>query len=54
MHYNQLGPSTLHISEIGFGCMSLSGTDDENAGILHRAIELGINFFDTATCIIRE
>ena len=48
MQYNQLGTSTLHISEIGFGCMSLSGTDDENAKILHRALDLGINFFDTA------
>ncbi|HKH60074.1 MAG TPA: aldo/keto reductase [Flavitalea sp.] len=48
MHYNQLGDSNLHISEIGFGCMSLSGTDNENATILHRAIDLGINFFDTA------
>ena len=28
--------------------MSLSGTDEENATILHRAIDLGINFFDTA------
>lgn len=48
MHYNQLGTSTLAISEIGFGCMSLSGTDDENAKVLHHAIDLGINFFDTA------
>lgn len=28
--------------------MSLSGTHSENATILHRAIDLGINFFDTA------
>ena len=48
MRYNQLGNSNLHISEIGFGCMSLPGTDNENAIILHRAIDLGINFFDTA------
>ena len=48
MRYNQLGNSNLHLSEIGFGCMSLSGTDDENAIIMHRAIGLGINFFDTA------
>jgi aryl-alcohol dehydrogenase-like predicted oxidoreductase len=48
MRYNQLGNSNLHISEIGFGCMSLSGTDNENSIILHRAIDLGINFFDTA------
>jgi aryl-alcohol dehydrogenase-like predicted oxidoreductase len=48
MHYNQLGTSTLEVSEISFGCMSLSGTDDENAKVLHHAIDLGINFFDTA------
>ena len=48
MRYNQLGTSPLHISEISFGCMSLAGTDDENATILHRAIDLGVNFFDTA------
>lgn len=38
----------MHISRIAFGCMSLG---DEYAGserILHRAVELGINFFDTA------
>ncbi|MBC7827857.1 MAG: aldo/keto reductase [Chitinophagaceae bacterium] len=48
MNYHQLGNSTLQISEIGFGCMSLAGNDDANAKILHRAIDLGINFFDTA------
>jgi aryl-alcohol dehydrogenase-like predicted oxidoreductase len=48
MKYRRLGKSTLEISEIGFGCMSLNGNDDENAKILHHAIDLGINFFDTA------
>lgn len=48
MTYHQLGKSTLQISEIGFGCMSLPGTDVDDAKVLHRAIELGINFFDTA------
>jgi aryl-alcohol dehydrogenase-like predicted oxidoreductase len=48
MNYHQLGNSSLQISEIGFGCMSLAGSDEENAKILHRAIDLGINFFDTA------
>lgn len=48
MRYNQLGNSTLEISEIGFGCMSLSGTEPEQADILHHAMDLGINFFDTA------
>jgi aryl-alcohol dehydrogenase-like predicted oxidoreductase len=48
MNYRQLGKSTLNLSEIGFGCMSLGPDDMENAHLLNRAIELGINFFDTA------
>ena len=48
MIYKQLGNSSLRISEIGFGCMSLAGNDKENSIILHSAIESGINFFDTA------
>lgn len=48
MNFHQLGNSTLKVSEIGFGCMSLAGSDDENARIIHHAIDLGINFFDTA------
>lgn len=43
----------FEVSAIGLGCMGLSqayGTQDEAASTrtLHRAIELGINFFDTA------
>ena len=48
MNYRRLGISTFEISEIGFGCMSLTGSDDENAMLLHQAIDQGINFFDTA------
>jgi aryl-alcohol dehydrogenase-like predicted oxidoreductase len=48
MNYRTLGTSSLSISEIGFGCMSLGKDHDEDARIIHRAIELGINFFDTA------
>ena len=48
MKYNLLGKSTLAISEIGFGCMSLKGTEKENSDLLHSAIDAGINFFDTA------
>ncbi|RXF67074.1 aldo/keto reductase [Arcticibacter tournemirensis] len=48
MEYTQLGKSELKVSQIGFGCMSL-GTDLETGrGIIERAIELGINYFDTA------
>ncbi len=48
MNYRQLGKSSLQISEIGFGCMSLKGNEKENIKIIHKAIELGVNFFDTA------
>jgi aryl-alcohol dehydrogenase-like predicted oxidoreductase len=48
MQYKQLGKSKLNISTIGFGCMSLGEDDTESARILHRALDLGINFFDTA------
>lgn len=48
MNYKTLGSSGLRISEVSFGCMSLGMDDSANARILHRAVELGINFFDTA------
>jgi aryl-alcohol dehydrogenase-like predicted oxidoreductase len=48
MDYRLLGKSTAAISRIGFGCMSLGESDADNARLLHRAIDLGINFFDTA------
>ncbi|MBO9200718.1 MULTISPECIES: aldo/keto reductase [Niastella] len=47
MEYVQLGKSDMRISRIAFGCMSLDN-DDANELILHRALDLGINFFDTA------
>jgi len=49
-----LGNSTLQVGRIGLGCMGMSefygGTRDEAAHtkVLHSAIELGINHFDTA------
>ena len=48
MKYKQLGKSGLRVSEVGFGCMSLGDDHAENARLLHRALEGGINFFDTA------
>lgn len=45
---NRIGQSSLFVSEIGLGCMSL-GTDEKNArDIVKRALDLGINYFDTA------
>ncbi|MCP4143498.1 MAG: aldo/keto reductase [Chloroflexi bacterium] len=53
MKYHNLGHSNLEISVIGLGCMGMSefygsAQEAESIGTLHRAIELGINFFDTA------
>lgn len=36
------------ISELSFGCMSLQGSDAENARLIHKALDQGINYFDTA------
>ncbi|MRN56661.1 aldo/keto reductase [Paenibacillus monticola] len=48
MKQNRLGISDLYVSEIGLGCMSV-GTDETKAvSIIQEALELGINFFDTA------
>ncbi|MBN1201047.1 MAG: aldo/keto reductase [Anaerolineae bacterium] len=48
-----LGHSSLSVSRIGLGCMGMSefyGPSDEARSIatLHRALELGVNFLDTA------
>ncbi|MCC7027373.1 MAG: aldo/keto reductase [Saprospiraceae bacterium] len=48
-----LGNSTVSVNRIGLGCMGMSefyGSFDESESIktLHKAIDLGVNFFDTA------
>jgi aryl-alcohol dehydrogenase-like predicted oxidoreductase len=48
MEYRILGESDLKISRIGFGCMSLDPQDPNGENILHKALEGGINYFDTA------
>src|SRR5437868_12002350 len=48
MQYHQLGKSSLNISRIGFGCMSLKKENADAEKILHQAIDRGINYFDTA------
>jgi aryl-alcohol dehydrogenase-like predicted oxidoreductase len=53
MNKRKLGSGGLEVSALGLGCMGMSqsyGPADERESIvtLHRAIELGCNFFDTA------
>ncbi len=53
MQYRVLGKSGLEISRVGFGAWALGGDwgsvdDTESLGALERAVELGVNFFDTA------
>jgi aryl-alcohol dehydrogenase-like predicted oxidoreductase len=48
MQYTTLGKSNLEVSKIGFGCMSLKDDKNENSYLLNKAIEHGINYFDTA------
>ncbi len=48
MQYKILGKSTLNISKIGFGCMSLKPDQIDFKNMIDAAIDMGINYFDTA------
>ena len=53
MHYRTLGNSTLSVSAIGLGLMSMSGVygkgdDAESIAVVHKALDLGVNFVDSS------
>jgi aryl-alcohol dehydrogenase-like predicted oxidoreductase len=54
LQYRKLGRTNFEVSTIGYGAWGiggkqwLGGADDESVRALHRAIELGLNFIDTA------
>ncbi len=55
MNYRQLGNTELNVSEIGFGSWGIGGYpfwnhegDKKSVRAIEKAVDLGINFFDTA------
>ena len=53
MHFRSFGRHGIHCSEIGFGGWAIGGSwgaqsDRDSLAALHRALDLGVNFIDTA------
>jgi aryl-alcohol dehydrogenase-like predicted oxidoreductase len=53
MEYRELGRTGWKVSSVSFGAWAIGGSwgqtnDDEAMATLHRALDMGVNFFDTA------
>ena len=54
MNYRTLGRTGLRVSEVGYGAWGIGAkqwigaSDDESSRALEKAIDLGLNFIDTA------
>jgi aryl-alcohol dehydrogenase-like predicted oxidoreductase len=53
LKYRVLGRTNIRVSEIGYGCWAIGGgwgklDDQEAVSSIHQAIDLGVNFLDTA------
>jgi aryl-alcohol dehydrogenase-like predicted oxidoreductase len=53
MQYRSLGRTGFNVSSVSVGCWAIGGSwgkvnDEESLAALHRALDLGVNFFDTA------
>jgi len=53
MKFRELGNTEWRVSNVSFGAWAIGGTwgdveDTESLAALHRAVDLGVNFFDTA------
>jgi aryl-alcohol dehydrogenase-like predicted oxidoreductase len=53
MEYRELGRTGYRVSTISFGAWAIGGTwgdvcDDDSLAALHKALDCGVNFFDTA------
>jgi aryl-alcohol dehydrogenase-like predicted oxidoreductase len=53
MEIRKLGSQGLKTSQLGLGCMGMSefygaGNDAESINVIHRALDLGVSFLDTA------